>query len=140
MNVLFSDRRVLRGLSENRVAYCFRKDVEKTEMKRPFGNFDLSHRTPIDRKMRTRSEVVYGCREFMNYLGEFDKIETNRLHVAAGGALLGKEVALYPNSYWKNQAVFEASLRDRFKNLSWADPLSDNRGDKPESSEFQGDE
>jgi len=82
--------------------------------------------------MRTRSLVIHGCREFLDYLAAFDKIETNRLHVAIGGSLLGKEVNLYANSYWKNRAVYEASLRGRFRNLHWADSLLDHAGVNPE--------
>lgn len=37
-------------------------------------------------------------------------IETDRLHVAVSAALLGVPTTLYPNTYGKNRAVYEASL------------------------------
>ena len=72
--------------------------------------------------MRDRAVVRYTSWEFLRYLDRFDRVETNRLHVTIGAALLGKGVAFYPNSYWKNQAVFEATLRLRFPNIEWRGP------------------
>lgn len=38
-------------------------------------------------------------------------MRTDRLHVAIAGALLGKSVELHANSYFKNRAVYQFSLR-----------------------------
>ncbi len=114
--------RVRLGVDQDRVAYCFRKDAEKTNAPRPMRNFDLSHQVPRDNSMKDRAVVRYTSREFLRYLDRFDRVETNRLHVAIGAALLGKGVSFYPNSYWKNQAVFEATLRLRFPNIEWRGP------------------
>ncbi len=44
-----------------------------------------------------------------------DSVTTDRLHVAILAALLGKDTTLHQNSYFKNRAVYEQSLRQ----LSW---------------------
>ncbi len=126
-----ADLRVLGGVTEDRVAHCFRRDVEQTQTRLPLGNFDLSRRTPIDGQLLVRQQVRHGCAEFLGYLDRFDTIKTNRLHVAIGGALLGKSVFFYPNSYWKNRSIYEASLRDRFPKLCWAGPSPDAPGSGP---------
>ena len=41
------------------------------------------------------------------------------LHLAIAGALLGKPVECYPNSYFKNEAVYHFSMKDRFPNVQW---------------------
>jgi exopolysaccharide biosynthesis predicted pyruvyltransferase EpsI len=56
--------------------------------------------------------------EFISILQGYDQINTDRLHVAIGAALLGKKVKLFPNSYYKNKAVFEYSL-SRFHDVSF---------------------
>lgn len=49
---------------------------------------------------------------------QFERLETDRLHMAVLGAMLGRQVVLRANSYFKNQAVFEASLQ-RFPNVTF---------------------
>lgn len=41
-------------------------------------------------------------------------VHTDRLHVAIAACLLGREVHLYPGSYFKNRAVFLSSIRGYF--------------------------
>jgi hypothetical protein len=53
--------------------------------------------------------VLTGCK----------RVVTDRLHIAIAGALLGLEVELHPNSYYKNRAVYDYSLR-RFSNVRFA--------------------
>lgn len=48
-------------------------------------------------------------------------VETDRLHITIAGALLGKPVRMHANSYYKNRAVYEMSLRDRFPHVEWCD-------------------
>lgn len=55
------------------------------------------------------------ARTFEDYLklaGKFRSITTDRLHFAICGLLLGREVTLLPNSYHKNQSVYETWLKD----------------------------
>jgi len=79
---------------------AFRKDIESARDKILEDNFDLSYngyaKKPLD--------------QFLNKINEFEVINTDRLHVGIVGALLGKTVNLYPNSYFKNRAVYESSL------------------------------
>lgn len=56
---------------------------------------------------------------FLQAIASFDAIRTDRLHVAIAGTLLGKQVTLYPNSYYKNRAVYAFSLR-KFSNVRFA--------------------
>jgi exopolysaccharide biosynthesis predicted pyruvyltransferase EpsI len=56
--------------------------------------------------------------EFIDTLQKFEQVNTDRLHVAIGATLLGKRVRLYSNSYYKNKAVFDYSLK-RFSNVSF---------------------
>lgn len=51
----------------------------------------------------------------------FERIRTDRLHVAILGALLGKDVCLYAGGYFKNRAVYESSMRDMFPNVTFYD-------------------
>ena len=61
--------------------------------------------------------------EFMAPLGFFDYIagnsviHTDRLHIAIGSCLLGKEVHMYPGRYFKNRAIFDASITGYFENV-----------------------
>jgi exopolysaccharide biosynthesis predicted pyruvyltransferase EpsI len=56
------------------------------------------------------------------YIRLFGIVRTDRLHVAIGALLLGIKVVLTDNSYGKNKAIYEYSLRERFGGLiipSW---------------------
>ncbi|MEI4920606.1 hypothetical protein Q8G81_34160, partial [Klebsiella pneumoniae] len=50
----------------------------------------------------------------INFLEEYKVVNTDRLHVAILASLLGKEVNFYPNSYYKNEAVYNYSLFNRY--------------------------
>ena len=54
------------------------------------------------------------------FLDRFERVRTDRLHVAILSALLGKQVDLHDNSYGKNRAVFEHSMRERFPHVRLA--------------------
>ncbi|MFW5701162.1 MAG: polysaccharide pyruvyl transferase family protein [Cyclobacteriaceae bacterium] len=100
-----------------RVLNCFRVDTEKTDFHVPRDNIDLSE---VYKFGTDYQELVdYQAKKFLGYLQKFDEIRTNRLHVAIGGALLGKKVYLQANSYFKNRAIYEFSLKDKFPNVTW---------------------
>jgi len=61
-----------------------------------------------------------GALHVLRYLDLYDDVRTNRLLLAIGAGLLGKRVEFHPNSYFKNRAVYEFSLRDRFPHMEWA--------------------
>ncbi len=91
--------------------YLFRTDRESPIDKLPENNRDLSsegtHQTNIE--------------PFFDVVGSYETIFTNRLHVGIAGALLGRRVHLFPNSYFKNKAAYEASLKPNYPNVSFHD-------------------
>ncbi len=101
------------------ILHAFRTDVEKTAVPLPADNLDLanefSHGTKSPHACHT------GSFHMLRYLDTFEEVHSNRLHVSIGAALLGKHVKFWPNSYWKNQAVYEFSMRERFPNVEWVE-------------------
>jgi len=88
--------------------YFFRTDAESAnKIKIPAGNNDISH------KGKSRSEAA----PFFDEINRFAVIYTDRLHVAIAACLLKKEIHLYPNSYFKNRAVYLSSMKDYFENV-----------------------
>lgn len=87
---------------------AFRKDKESVLNSIPNCNNDLSYNgyatKPLD--------------ELINSLKPYQEVNTDRLHIAICATLLGKKVNLFPNSYYKNQAVFDYSLK-KFSNISF---------------------
>ncbi|MEM6421931.1 MAG: polysaccharide pyruvyl transferase family protein, partial [Pseudomonadota bacterium] len=87
----------------------FREDAENPYDSVPAGNRDVA----AEHSHTAQSEA------FFDAVGRYRRIWTNRLHVAIAGALLGRETHLFANSYFKNRAVFEASLRDRYPHVTF---------------------
>lgn len=87
---------------------AFRRDKESMLNYVPNANGDLSYNgyatKPLD--------------ELINSLKQYEEINTDRLHIAICATLLGKKVNLFPNSYYKNKAVFDYSLK-KFPNISF---------------------
>ncbi|WP_299546538.1 hypothetical protein [uncultured Tateyamaria sp.] len=85
----------------------FRDDAERSGVTLPPGNVDLStqgtHETDIG--------------PFLDHIGACRVIHTNRLHIGIAGALLGREVHLYPGSNDKIKSMFEASLQPFYDNV-----------------------
>jgi len=50
--------------------------------------------------------------QYINLAATYEEIITNRLHFAIAGLLIGRRVTLLANSYYKNQAVYENSLKE----------------------------
>jgi exopolysaccharide biosynthesis predicted pyruvyltransferase EpsI len=110
--------------AENRIGkaagilHAFRTDAEQSTPSVPEGNLDLS------RIMAFGTWDANACHtaahHVLRFLNLCEEIRTNRLHLAIGAALLGKRVEFHPNSYFKNRAVYEYSLRDRFPDVHWA--------------------
>jgi exopolysaccharide biosynthesis predicted pyruvyltransferase EpsI len=59
-------------------------------------------------------------RAIANTMLQFRMVQTNRLHMGVLAALLGLEVEFHPNSYFKNKAVFETTMKV-FPNVRWAE-------------------
>ena len=83
----------------------FRTDKEKTSIKIPNNNVDISLKLIDDKK-----DIKEMAISMIEYISEYDTINTNRLHVAIVSSLLGKNVNFYRNSYYKNKEMFEYSL------------------------------
>ena len=88
--------------------FAFRQDVESIYTQLPSTNRDLSKEgyamSPID--------------DFVQVISSHKTIHTDRLHIAIVATMLDKDVYLYPNSYFKNNAVFKNSL-SRFANIKF---------------------
>jgi exopolysaccharide biosynthesis predicted pyruvyltransferase EpsI len=81
---------------------------------------------PLFCKMSTES--------LASYIAQFESVLTDRLHISILSAMLGKQVTMLPNSYFKNRAVWEHSLQSRFPNLRFVNVLPTNCRNDP--SEF----
>ena len=71
----------------------------------PYNNVDISL-TLMENKKNIKEMAI----SMIEYISEYDTINTNRLHVAIVSSLLGKNVNFYKNSYYKNKAIYEYSL------------------------------
>lgn len=93
---------------------AFRSDKESILKTWPESNNDLSSNgyatKPID--------------ELIEIIQKYEQVNTDRLHIAICSTLLGKRVKLFPNSYYKNKAVFDYSLK-KFPNISFIEKFSD---------------
>jgi exopolysaccharide biosynthesis predicted pyruvyltransferase EpsI len=104
-------------MSKRAILMCLREDVESTL---PFGypksNFDVSklmiHHWDDPVVAHHASEIL------LKIVADHEMIVTDRLHVAIAGAVLGRQVKLLPNSYYKNRGVFELSMQD-FHNVAF---------------------
>ena len=113
-----------RRTGPERILNCFRTDGEQTDIRRPSGNMDLSKLFKYgsaslpERSLRASSMIL-------QMLSLYDEVRTNRLHLAVAGALLGKKVQFHPNSYFKCEAVYRYSMKDRFPTVQWMGDLAD---------------
>lgn len=103
--------------SQNGTLHALRTDVEGTDQDRPVGNVDVSR--VFEYGVAPRSRALQATAFILAYLDRFDRIVTNRLHIGILAGLLNKEVDFYPNNYFKNKAVYECSMRDRFPCVRW---------------------
>lgn len=96
---------------------CFRTDSEKNNFDTPSQNIDLSR--IFEYGAHGVGLASYSSIRLLSYMNRVSTINTNRLHLAIAGALLGKRVNFYSNSYYKCKAVYEFSMADRFPNVIW---------------------
>ena len=98
---------------------AFREDWEKTFIQIPKNNCDLSVSLQCGYQNEfIASHISYFFLKFINY---FSQINTNRAHIAIAAAKMGKNVNFYPNNYYKKKAIYEFSMKDKFKNVKWID-------------------
>ena len=79
----------------------FRVDVESSKKELPADNEDISY----------DGWCMKPLKDFLGKIQKYEEIRTDRLHVAIASAMLGKRVLFYSNSYYKNKAVYEYSLK-----------------------------
>lgn len=98
--------------------YFFRRDHESSG-KTPICFSD--HEAPENRDISAEGNHFSSAKKFIAEVGSYSEIFTDRLHVAIAGALMQRRVHLYQNSYYKNEAIFEASIRGNYKNVSFSE-------------------
>ena len=81
--------------------FLFREDRESGDFAVPEQNVDLS----------AQGTHASCHEEFLDRVGAYEVILTNRLHVGIAGALLGREVHLFDSRSQKIRSVFESSIR-----------------------------
>ena len=101
------------------ICNAFRLDPESTDIEIPSDNTDLSRACRCRGNTWIPSAINNAAHCVFSYLSKFKEVNTNRLHVSIAGTLLGIKVNLYPNSYYKNKAIYEFSMNGRFKNVNW---------------------
>lgn len=103
---------------EENICNAFRLDKEKTNIRIPQDNLDLSTKLS---KYKNKKDFKYYENEterLFSYLSGYDIINTNRLHIAIASCLLNKVVNLYENNYYKNKAIYNYSLSNNFNNIN----------------------
>lgn len=103
-------------LAGDRHLVALRTDSEKTEVSRPMQNIDVSN---VFNSALDPIASLEGTYRLMRFMQRFEKVTTNRLHIAIMAGILAKEVHFLPNSYGKNRAVYEFSMANRFPNVLW---------------------
>lgn len=94
----------------NSILFAYRTDAEASSSARSCvrGNRDLS----------LEGNAMSPLDHIVEVLGRYERVFTDRLHIGIAASLLDCEVVLYPNSYYKNRAVYEYSLVSR-KNITF---------------------
>ncbi len=105
------------------IANMFRLDVEKTSITIPADNIDLSSAIKIPPMDSIETRYKFLADAFVKYIAQYEVVNTNRLHIAIAAAHLGKKVTLHANSYWKNEAVFQLSMKNNFANVTFVAEL-----------------
>ncbi len=113
-----SQKKLLNRKSNSKgVLNAFRTDVEKTSIELPSDNVDLS--AVLELSSCNSDLAIVAAQRLLREINAFDTIRTNRLHIAIGAILLGKQVELYGNNYYKIRAIYDYSIKDKFQNVQW---------------------
>lgn len=105
------------AMARTGILHAFRSDAERSPIAIPIDNCDVSE--IASHGTQSASAVSSSAVHLLTLVNRCRQLRTNRLHVAIAGALLDKEVWFYPNSYFKNQAVYEYSMQAQFPNVRW---------------------
>lgn len=111
--------KIYSGMKKNQehILHAFRTDVEKTDFFIPDDNQDLSAIFALS--SCTLALSFFCASSFLREINRYKVIYTNRLHLAIGGILLGKEVHIYRNNYYKLKAIYDYSIDGNFSNVFW---------------------
>jgi exopolysaccharide biosynthesis predicted pyruvyltransferase EpsI len=110
----------LKSTDGTRTLVAWRGDSERHFARTEPSRADLSNVFRTDAK-RSRFECVrLSAYFFLRSISRFSVVRTDRLHIAIGAALLGKQVELFSNGYFKNQAVYDFSLKS-LPNIEFVD-------------------
>lgn len=93
-----------------RLGLFFRVDNEA----RPHGFADLPGNHDLSAHGSERSDPS----AFLRHLDDYEIVATDRLHVAIGAAILGKQVAIATGNYFKIRAIYDSSVAPYFANCS----------------------
>lgn len=105
-------------VAKNRsVLYALRTDKESATSTLPSGNIDVSKM--FEYGTYPPSVAKRATAAMLSFFDRFERIVTDRLHGCILAALLGKNVDFYANDYFKNEAVYAFSLKDRYPNVTW---------------------
>jgi len=100
-----------------------RLDGEKTNIKIPSDNIDLSitvlPKGPTRWLCNDPKDIENISDKIFKYISNYETVITNRLHLAIAGALIGKKVIFYANSYYKNEAVYNYSIKNKYPNVEF---------------------
>jgi exopolysaccharide biosynthesis predicted pyruvyltransferase EpsI len=117
-------RRWLRKLAAVEPDAAGRLEVFRSDAERTAAGGEKAQLTDVSdfygSGFRERLECDRITLDLLDLLDTAQLVETNRLHVGIGAALLGKQVILHDNSYGKLRAIYDASLKD-WPNVSFAD-------------------
>lgn len=101
--------------------FAFRTDAERTGIKLPKKNIDVSEVINLDPTMGDVDLAFKTSAYIFRVINQYKSIQTNRLHVAIAALLLGKELFFHGNAYHKNKSVYNFSINQRFNNVTWTD-------------------
>ena len=107
-------RDVMVAGKELRVLLAYRRDHEAVG---PAGDGSIDISALAHPAMDSIESIHSNTCAFLTMLASYSEIQTDRLHVAISGSLLGIPVQLRDNANGKNRAVYETSLKERFPSL-----------------------
>jgi exopolysaccharide biosynthesis predicted pyruvyltransferase EpsI len=98
---------------------AFRIDCEGADRILPEDNQDISALFLYNMKNRALVRAVTA--QIMLSLGQCEVVNTDRLHLCIAAFLMGKSVSFYGNSYYKNRAIYDYSIKQRSEKINYLD-------------------
>ncbi len=114
--LLFSMPYSIELAKRKNVSFCFRKDEESGINEHwhiPLSNVDISW----------KGNYLDSPLVMLEHVANYKQIHTDRLHVAVSCCLTGTKFYLYPNSYFKNRAIFLTTIVPYFTIGVWRESL-----------------